>query len=1069
MIVTNRKITIGIDKSTIDEPVVLYRGDYEVEIRFTLDDSKFKFLSGVNVIETDKPSYAQLAILRPDADNIFSDITRCSEGIVSFILTKEMIDQINEVGVYSFHIRLFDYNKSSRVTIPPVEYGIEVREPIASEDHSYLTNKALVDYAITKASSLTIDKVGNTFDNNNNYNKTEWYTGERITKDKLNKVEDAIYKINQNEINNTLSINKKLTSNFNVLNSTKADKQYVDESIVKAQLSGGTVDTSNFVFQSEFTPYKKIIDCISLKYNEFLGEPAECSTIGSIKNLTKSNDGEFLYAEWTLDNNSSNCLEYELPYKIGEIDKFYIDVEFTDSNTCFVGIGSSFYWPNMSRKHPTNGVRTEITINVKDDLASLSNAKARFYIGVTNNNKCRVKYRFRVKLVSENEVMADYANEAIIANDISEDLKVSLLDESFDCVYNNITKIPIGARIPSIDSYTVRDNGSKLTSITSIDSGWVNCKKESTEDGTRYAGVYIRIDYESIDDLDVDFRLDFRINSGLGLTNVLFLYEISDWGYGASQGVSYFNPNKTFNLKEALIQSGLEYEKRNHLYICAVRYGDGALTYDYDYRVIMSNVKKTPVFATNVTSELKEYLENNLTIKKGVGIYIPDISKYTVRTNSSGLTTLTNIGNGWIRCKKESTEDGTRYAGVYIRIDYETIDDLDVDFRLDFNRNEGPSLSSVRFLYDITDWGPGTGGIVFQLNTTFNLKDKLTSVPNVDYTNRTSLYICAVRYNDAVSSTYDYEYRVVMGVKNPPFVYATHISDNVKKEILDEVKNITAPYITCWGDSLTAGGGWTGTLETLSGIPVYNGGTGGEDSRCIMARQGGDIMTINNITIPATTDTITIASRKTDGGIPTQFGYKVSPLLQGGAHVNPCYIGTVKGTLGWTGSSYADTNGTWTFTRSEAGEEVVINRPTAIRTDFDINRNNPKVMIIFIGQNGGYDNNDDLIRQHRLMIEHSDCEDFIVLGLSSGTADSRKDYEAAMLKEFGRRFISLRAYLSQYGMEDAGLEPTEDDKAAMMLGKVPQSLLSDTVHYNSACKTVIGNMLYRKLIDLNML
>ena len=39
MIVTNRKITIGMDKSTIDEPVVLYRGDYEVEIRFTLDDS----------------------------------------------------------------------------------------------------------------------------------------------------------------------------------------------------------------------------------------------------------------------------------------------------------------------------------------------------------------------------------------------------------------------------------------------------------------------------------------------------------------------------------------------------------------------------------------------------------------------------------------------------------------------------------------------------------------------------------------------------------------------------------------------------------------------------------------------------------------------------------------------------------------------------------------------------------------------------------------------------------------------------------------------------------------------
>lgn len=228
MIVTNRKITIGMDKSTIDESVVLYRGDYEVEIRFTLDDSKFKFLSGVNVIETDKPSYAQLAILRPDADNIFSDITKCSEGIISFVLTKEMIDQINEVGLYSFHIRLFDYNKTSRVTIPPVEYGIEVREPIASEDRTNYINEAKVGYSIVKASSLDNDITGPTFDSSGNYNKTNWENGDRITDVKLNKIEDAIRTINQNEINDRINLDNKITSNFNILDSIKADSLELD-------------------------------------------------------------------------------------------------------------------------------------------------------------------------------------------------------------------------------------------------------------------------------------------------------------------------------------------------------------------------------------------------------------------------------------------------------------------------------------------------------------------------------------------------------------------------------------------------------------------------------------------------------------------------------------------------------------------------------------------------------------------------------------------------------------------------------------------------------------------------
>ena len=167
------------------------------------------------------------------------------------------------------------------------------------------------------------------------------------------------------------------------------------------------------------------------------------------------------------------------------------------------------------------------------------------------------------------------------------------------------------------------------------------------------------------------------------------------------------------------------------------------------------------------------------------------------------------------------------------------------------------------------------------------------------------------------------------------------------------------------------------------------------------------LILINNITIPAGTTPVLIADRDVDGGLDTALGHTVTPLLQGGAHFNPCFIGDVQGTLQWTGSGHSDLTGDWVFTRAEAGSEVIINRPTAIRTDFDINKNKPHLQVIFIGQNGGYNDIDELIKQHKYLIEHSQAKHTVILGLSSGSAVYRADYEKAMRKEFGRLFISL--------------------------------------------------------------
>ena len=258
MIFTDRTITVRKGESRIDEPIVVYRGDYELEVRFTILNSRFKFMSGTNMIESEKASYGQLAILTPYGGNIFSDVVKCNDGSVTFVLTAEMLNQIEEVGLYSFQIRLMDYNKESRVSIPPIEFGIEVREPIASEDHDNSVNNAIVGYSIAKVVDPKEENVGDTFDENGNYIKTKWKTGDRISEGKLNKIEDAIDKINENEVNNTAVLSRRIDNNFNVLDSIMGEiKQNSQEKIreveselaqTNAQLSGISLvaTTQNF-------------------------------------------------------------------------------------------------------------------------------------------------------------------------------------------------------------------------------------------------------------------------------------------------------------------------------------------------------------------------------------------------------------------------------------------------------------------------------------------------------------------------------------------------------------------------------------------------------------------------------------------------------------------------------------------------------------------------------------------------------------------------------------------------------------------------------------------------------
>ena len=269
MIFIESTIKISNNVSKMDSTIVLYRGDKNIEIRFTILQSPFKYSNTVatNVIESTNASFGQLVIKTPnDKPPIFSDVSATKEGTVLFTITKEMIDEIEEVGVYTFQIRLLDENKQSRGTIPPVENGIEIKEPIAIEDDNStnVVGLAKANYAVATLSDVNTP----TFDDNGKYNKTNWNDGDLITNASLNKIEDGIYTTNEN---------------------VTATKKYVDDNKIACTISSkvlGTVPASTL--KKFITPSDdRLVSPLSIAnasinkdrryYIEFLGSKKLCS------------------------------------------------------------------------------------------------------------------------------------------------------------------------------------------------------------------------------------------------------------------------------------------------------------------------------------------------------------------------------------------------------------------------------------------------------------------------------------------------------------------------------------------------------------------------------------------------------------------------------------------------------------------------------------------------------------------------------------------------------------------------------------------------------------------------
>ena len=240
------RVVLWVKKDEVisDSKVILYRGDKNVDIEFTL--------KSVDYVLTES-AFAQLILTRPYATSVFSEIFKIGNNKVTIRITGDMIDELNEKESYAIQIRLFDSERVARATLPPCYDVIYVREPIAIErtdGDEALVNLAKVNYALTGRNS---ERIGDIF-TDGIYNKTIWYDGDLITDGRLNKIENALYSISetdieQNELIESHTHEEYLTEHQDISHlATKdeipsieglATEDYVDEKISQIEPGGG--------------------------------------------------------------------------------------------------------------------------------------------------------------------------------------------------------------------------------------------------------------------------------------------------------------------------------------------------------------------------------------------------------------------------------------------------------------------------------------------------------------------------------------------------------------------------------------------------------------------------------------------------------------------------------------------------------------------------------------------------------------------------------------------------------------------------------------------------------------
>ena len=307
---------------------------------------------------------------------------------------------------------------------------------------------------------------------------------------------------------------------------------------------------------------------------------------------------------------------------------------------------------------------------------------------------------------------------------------------------------------------------------------------------------------------------------------------------------------------------------------------------------------------------------------------------------------------------------------------------------------------------------------------------------------------------------------------------------------LPAAEDVPTRKVVCWGDSLTAPhpGCYPDSLSALLGprYEIVNCGVGGESTPTIMGRQGAYPMLLaHDVKVFCDSETRYpkfIGNSDLPAFVSSLDTSVVTPLIQDGweeggpAAFNPCRIGghlfRVRSEAhNWMEKSFQfeynyyieplePVEGTFTLSKWEPVE-------TAAMRDL----RGAYAYIFFMGQCGGFDSAEDLVRQYQAMVRYGGSERYLIVGFhipnyAIPTISAMKEMEKTLKKAFGDHYINNREYMVRHGLKEAGLIATEEDKSALKEGKVPPSLMKDGVHFTDAAYGILAGEIVRRFKKL---
>lgn len=435
----SKDCTITIDKgnASVDEDVYLYKNDMNIQILFTIVNNKYRYTKNTaidNIIANNKASYAQVKFKKGDIEIDFEE-QETKDGAVVLLIKKELIDEDTELGDYSIQIRLFDENKTSVITLPPVENCIHIQRPLfekAGED----TN--IVDQALTDMAVVTYAEPISATNSDGTYNKKTWVAKEKITTAELNRMEDGI------AYNNT---------------------QFKD-------IAKQTITTEERTKLTNLENY----DDSSIK-NDIQVQKARIDTFTSLKEGSTTGDAELMDARIGADGITYENIGGSIRNQIGNINNaLYGGI--SSKNNINLWEQGTFHSSNLEKMDSNLFIRTKEPISKDFDNISLNANMNNVSFVVFNSDKTVKKW---LKYEGEEVYFsATFKNICLFSKDLLESYKTKILDivlNSQDYPYTHILLSNADNSAINVESYNNLNINKNVTGLTEVFQNVSNGKK----------------------------------------------------------------------------------------------------------------------------------------------------------------------------------------------------------------------------------------------------------------------------------------------------------------------------------------------------------------------------------------------------------------------------------------------------------------------------------------------------------------------------------------------------------------------------------------------------------------